>query len=418
MKIQKLNNWIISQKKLNKMKIKEISFESTNNWGINSSEIFNNKKKFFSINPYQFKNQDRKKWYQPLIIQKEVGILGIIKKKIKKIDYYLLQAKVEPGNIDNIQLSPTVQATKSNYLRAHGGKKTKYLKYFIRKSRNQNILKNLRLSEQGTRYFEKSNKNILVDIKKQKIKKHKNFIWLSKMDLAYLIKKKNLLNMDSISVFSSSIKKEKFDVPNNRFFEIINKYKFFSKKLYIIKKKILFKEMKGWKIFDKKIYDIKKRFFSIISLKVESNSREVNKWFQPIISDHSSSFNGFLCKKTNKTNHYLLKCVIEPGFKKPKFTSTVTIKNFRYSNKNDKYLKFFKNKKNILFDVINSDEGGRFFKNETRNMIVFLKNKKEIKIKNNYIWASHNQVIELINKNLISIEARNLFASFNIDKIK
>ena len=51
-------------------------------------------------------------------------------------------------------------------------------------------------------------------------------------------------------------------------------------------------------------------------------------------------------------------------------------------------------------------------------MIVFLKNKKDIKVKNNYIWASHNQVIELINKNLISIEARNLFASFNIDKIK
>jgi len=35
-----------------------------------------------------------------------------------------------------------------------------------------------------------------------------------------------------------------------------------------------------------------------------------------------------------------------------------------------------------------------------------------------YIWASHNQVVELISKNLLSIEARNLFASFNIDKIK
>ena len=47
MKIQKLNNWIRSQKKINKMKIKKISFESTNNWGINSLEIFNKKKKIF-----------------------------------------------------------------------------------------------------------------------------------------------------------------------------------------------------------------------------------------------------------------------------------------------------------------------------------------------------------------------------------
>ena len=91
-------------------------------------------------------------------------------------------------------------------------------------------LTNLRLSEQGTRYFDKSNKNILVEIKKQKIQKNKNFIWLSKKDLIYLIKKKNLLNMDSISVFSSSIKKAKVDNPINDFNEIIKKYKYFTKK--------------------------------------------------------------------------------------------------------------------------------------------------------------------------------------------
>lgn len=33
------------------------------------------------------------------------------------------------------------------------------------------------------------------------------------------------------------------------------------------------------------------------------------------------------------------------------------------------------------------------------------------------MWVSHNQVIDLISKNLLTIEARNLFASFNIDKI-
>ena len=32
-----------------------------------------------------------------------------------------MQAKVEPGNINSIQLSPTLQATRSNYTKAHGG---------------------------------------------------------------------------------------------------------------------------------------------------------------------------------------------------------------------------------------------------------------------------------------------------------
>ena len=62
-----------------------------------------------------------KNWDQPIIIQNEKGILGILKDSVK--NKYLLQAKVEPGNKNRLQLSPTVQATKSNYQRVHGGKK-------------------------------------------------------------------------------------------------------------------------------------------------------------------------------------------------------------------------------------------------------------------------------------------------------
>ena len=57
--------------------------------------------------------------------------MGIIKNI--KTNKYLLQAKVEPGNINKIQISPTVQATKSNYLRIHGGKTIAFLKFFKKK---------------------------------------------------------------------------------------------------------------------------------------------------------------------------------------------------------------------------------------------------------------------------------------------
>ena len=70
----------------------------------------------------------KKNWDQPIIVQKEIGILGILKKNNK----YLLQAKFEPGNINKIQISPTVQATKSNYTQVHGGKKVPFLNYFLK----------------------------------------------------------------------------------------------------------------------------------------------------------------------------------------------------------------------------------------------------------------------------------------------
>ena len=68
-------------------------------------------------------------------------------------------------------------------------------------------------------------------------------------------------------------------------------------------------------------------------------------------------------------------------------------------------------------DVVNSDEGGRFLNNQTRNMIREIKDLKKINLTKDFTWASHNQVVNLINQNKMTIEARNLFACYNIDKI-
>lgn len=344
--------------------------------------------------------------------------IGNYKKKIFSKDLYLLQAKVEPGNINGMQLSPTVQATKSNYLQKHGGKKTNYLEYFIKKNFNKKIISNFNLSEQGSRYLDKLNKNILIELNKEKLLKKDNYVWLTKENLKYLLNKKNLLNMDTISVISCSIKKNYFDKSVNKFSNLLKKLDNFKKKYKIKKKVVSFNKLFNWKIFKDNIVDIKRKYFTIFFLKVETNSREIKKWYQPIISDHSISLNGFLIKDFNQTRHYLMKLVLEPGFSTPKFTSTVSIKNFKKTSiyKKIRFVNFFLKKKNLI-KFTNSDEGGRFFKNETLNIVYNLKDEETIKIPSDYIWVSQNQVIALIKKNLLTIEARNLFGCFNIDNM-
>jgi hypothetical protein len=68
-------------KKYNKIKIykKKILIK---NWIFKENIIFHKTKNFFSIKPFLFQQKNKKK-FQPLIIQKENGILGIIKKKKK-----------------------------------------------------------------------------------------------------------------------------------------------------------------------------------------------------------------------------------------------------------------------------------------------------------------------------------------------
>jgi len=223
-----------------------------------------------------------------------------------------------------------------------------------------------------------------------------------------------MVNMDTISVFSSVIKKNMNEKKLNSDAYINSQL---NRKIKLKRKKINFKNLKGWKINKNSISDIKNKYFSIFFIDVIANLREVKKWEQPIIGDHFSSLNGFLTSKINNTKHYLLKIVSEPGLDQLKFSSTIFEKNFPLkSKKNVKFLTFF-NKKDCLMDVVNSDEGGRFLNNQTRNMIREIKDLKKINLTKDFTWASHNQVVNLINQNKMTIEARNLFACYNIDKI-
>ena len=167
---KEISKWLNIQRKKQYLIVKKVDLSNLKNWKLNKKEIYHVSKKFFKIAGLRIKSNFYKKnnWDQPVIVQNEIGILGIIKNV--KNNKYLLQAKVEPGNINKIQISPTVQATKSNYLRKHGGKKTNYLNFFIQKNKKIRVISNYRLSEQGTRYLNKSNRNILIDLRKQKIK--------------------------------------------------------------------------------------------------------------------------------------------------------------------------------------------------------------------------------------------------------
>ena len=106
---QKITKWLTKQGKKHLLKVKIINLSKLNNWKFNKIKIYHQSKKFFQIVGIRVvSNFYKSNWDQPIIIQNEVGILGIIKNiKTKK---YLLQAKVEPGNINKLQLEGLVKA--------------------------------------------------------------------------------------------------------------------------------------------------------------------------------------------------------------------------------------------------------------------------------------------------------------------
>ncbi len=418
----KFVKWFSKQRKINKIITRVINLDKLDKWKLDNNKIYHTSNKFFKIIGIKvISNFFKSNWDQPIIVQNELGILGIIKDS--KNNKYLLQAKVEPGNKNKLQLSPTVQATKSNYKGVHGGKKVPYIEYFLKDKKNKFVNQ----SEQGFRYLYKFNSNSLINVKSI-IKIKKNFFWFSLRDMLHLIKKKNIINMDTLSVLSSHIKKNNLDFP------LVTKKKLRlwisknDKKYFLTCTNVPLKKLKDW-IYDKKeIIHKKKKHFSIIGVDIKTNEREVNTWSQPIVKGKDIAFVGYIIKKFNNTNHYLCRYILKPGLKNSAITCSVNtsdIKNYKKDRNLMNFQKellnkiFFNTKyqNNKIFDNILSDEGGRFFHCQIRYVATLLKEDFNFKLPETYIWISQNQMVEMIKQKKIDIEARLLFGCINLKNI-
>ena len=410
-----ISKWLNNQRKKQLLTVEKIDLSKLSKWVYSKKEIYHKSKKFFKIAGVRIQSNfyNKKNWDQPIIVQNEIGILGIIKNV--NTNKYLLQAKVEPGNINKIQISPTVQATRSNYLRIHGGKTIPFLKYFKKKNRNFSLQ-----TEQAFRYYNKKNSNIITFVSK-KIDLDEKFRWFSKIEIFNLLKEKNLINMDTLSVFSSFIKKKKIDFPLNNKKTLMKWKNSLNRKYFLNNKIISLNLIKNWNLTKKKIFHKTNNYFSVIGIKVKTNKREISDWSQPIIEGSKMAFVGYLIKKFKNTNHYLCRYILKPGSKMGTYTCSVNTSKFKgYKKSKDltnfqKKLisKYFINSKNVLYDNILSDEGGRFYHSQIKYMACIIDKNQDIKLPECYIWLSQNQLIDLIHKQKIDIEARLLFGIIN-----
>ncbi len=86
--------WLNLQRKKQLLNVEKINLSKLKKWVFNSKEIYHESKKFFKITGLRIQSNfyNKNNWDQPIIIQNEIGILGIIKNI--KTNKYLLQAKV------------------------------------------------------------------------------------------------------------------------------------------------------------------------------------------------------------------------------------------------------------------------------------------------------------------------------------
>jgi len=199
-KLDYIIEWFNKKREESDMIVKEIGIDELEKWNTdsNSGNIKHESGGFFEVIGVKVSNTfdrevGKKGWTQPMIAKNPGGILGIIMKRINGIPHYLLQAKAEPGNIGKLQLSPTLQATTSNLLKAHGGSKPLFAEYFDDEN-NPKIIYAKWQSEDGGRFHLKSNYNMIVEVEEnEELEIPDSFIWVTLYQIKQLMKIENFV---------------------------------------------------------------------------------------------------------------------------------------------------------------------------------------------------------------------------------
>lgn len=431
-------DWLADRKKNTKVNIENININQCSSWEYDKKAgiIRNTNGAFFKICGVRSTNLiANEKVEQPIIVQDEIGFLGIVCKIINGTWHFLMQAKIEPGNINYVQVSPTIQATKSNFTKKHGGKAPEYLDLFLN-MKKEDILVDQIQSEQSSRFYKKRNRNVILKVNDD-IKESVNHKWMTLRQIVELLHYDNLVNMDTRTVLSCIpyiLLSEKDNDLNDMFMNSIksvdhqtlvniytgiNDYKMFNES---ITEFVPLDSLKNWRMIDNSFVNVNGYPFKVIFSKIEIEGREVSKWCQPLIAANGSATFGLICCEDENKLKVLIKLKPEIGcFDKIEIGPTIQEEAYSTNSKDDVVNFFYKKlneKKDVIFDVMLSEEGGRFYHEQNRNVILKI-NKNELKINSKeYVWSDLGTLSMLTQiNNCLNIQLRNMLTMLNLSEI-
>lgn len=425
--------WICERNREALVDIRKVALPELGDWFYAEAEgvLRNTKGSFFKVGGLRCGTVE-----QPMIFQPENGYLGIICREIGGILHFLIQAKIEPGNLEQIQLSPTLQATKSNFTQAHGGKRPAYLDYFLYADRHQIILDQLQ-SEQSSRFFGKRNRNmvILVEEDVPLLPSHR---WMTLGQLKRLACSfNNLVNMDTRTVLSGlpfsviggtspdpalfrsralyrSIFEGNGVYTLPEIYHYVNDYKMFHRQET---KAVPLHRLKGWRMTPEGIFPEAGGGFQVIYCQIEIEGREVRRWSQPLFEATGISTFGLVLCDVEGVTHFLVQALPEPGcFDGIELGPSIQIDAAAARGEKNRIEKLLDlPDTEILCDVLLSEEGGRFYHEQNRNLLLRVSQERLEDLPKGYFLLDYRTLNVLCQiNNCLNIQLRNLLSLLRI----
>ncbi|MEY3019707.1 MAG: hypothetical protein RLZZ272_691 [Actinomycetota bacterium] len=174
------------------MSVRRIGWSECHEWVVEADRVRHRTGRYFQVGLLANAREERL-----MVWQAEVGLLGFV---VTRDGRWLVQRKREPGNVGGAEVGPTVQATRSNLDRVHGGRPTRHLDVLIAGPPDVDVLG----SEQGDRFVDKHNRDLIRVIEDVAVvgEPSPNHAWMTTEGLRAALLEDHRVNSDARSVLA------------------------------------------------------------------------------------------------------------------------------------------------------------------------------------------------------------------------
>ncbi|MEU1185464.1 NDP-hexose 2,3-dehydratase family protein [Streptomyces sp. NPDC005820] len=426
--------WLDERRRANTFRVDRIPFAELDGWSFaeGTGNLVHRSGRFFTVEglhvveeaapwgdgPYQ-------EWHQPIIKQPEIGILGILAKEIDGVLHFLMQAKMEPGNPNLLQLSPTVQATRSNYTKAHQGADVKYIEYFTSARRSRVVADSLQ-SEHGAWFYRKSNRNMIVEAVDE-VPLLDDFCWLTLGQIGELLHADNLINMDARTVLSCLPHADTTPDALLSDAQLLSWFTNERSRHHVRARRVPLADLPGWKRGVDAIAHEEGRYFHVVAVAAQAGNREVTRWTQPLIEPVGRGVTAFLTRGFGGVQHVLVHARVEGGLLDTvELAPTVQYTPENYDGLTAAERPAFLDSvlaadpSRVRYEAVHSEEGGRFLNAESRYLLVEATEKEAPQDPPaGYAWVTPAQLTSLTRHgHYLNVQARTLLACLNATVVR
>ncbi|MDQ1039003.1 oxidase EvaA [Streptomyces sp. V3I8] len=418
-----IRGWLHQRRKEVRFTVDRIPFDSLDGWSFapGTGNLVHRSGRFFTVEGLRVgvgEEPGRAQWHQPIIVQPEVGILGILAREFDGTLHFLMQAKMEPGNPELLQLSPTVQATYSNYTKVHKGAAVRHLEYFTDPSRGR-VLSDVLQSEHGSWFHRKRNRNMVVEAIGP-VPEHEDFRWLTLGQIHELLGHDNTVNMDARSALAGLYGPSASHALHSDT-ELLSWLSAVRSVTPIRAERVPLSGLPGWTTGTHTVDHEDDRYFRVVAVSVEAGNREVSRWTQPLFEPRGQGIVAFLTRSVEGVPHVLVRACAEGGFLDAELGPTVqcTPGNYAHLPAEDRPrfldLVTAADPSRIRYSALHSEEGGRFLDAVSRYLVVEAdESEAPLDAPPGFRWVSRDQLAALVQySHYVSVQARTLLICLN-----